>query len=121
MLRDSATLVDFGLFVANPEDDIVMSDDDDSKMAIMFTDQSSEPRIIGLDLTDLELVFRPSARPGEILTSGRISCRPNSATGAEFYFVIERDNFKSKRKDHAVRDPPPPRQRLQSVHRLDGR
>ena len=106
-LRDSATLVDFGLFVANPEDDIVTSQDD-SKLAIMLTNQTTQPRIIGIDLTELELLFDQQLDPdkfyfGEDFLQAEISDK------GEFFFIIERDNFKSKRKQHRY-----------EIHRLEG-
>ena len=106
-LRDSATLVDFGLFVANPEDDMVMSEDD-TKIAIMFTDQSTEPRIIGLDLTELEVLFDRQIDPDKFFF-GEDFLQAELSDAGEFFFVIERDNFKSKRKDHQY-----------EIHRLKG-
>ncbi|OAV45989.1 hypothetical protein [Lewinella sp. 4G2] len=97
-LKDSTTLVNFGLFVSNPEDEIYRSEDD-TKLVILFTDQSTKPRVIGIDLAEQKLLYDRVIEPKNFYY-GEDFLQAEVANSGDLFFIIERDNFKSKRKEH---------------------
>ncbi|MEM9527087.1 MAG: hypothetical protein AAGA31_10780, partial [Bacteroidota bacterium] len=61
-LRDSVTLVDFGVFISSPEDEVIRSEDE-SKALIVITEQQSKVRFIGIDLEEMELQYDREIKP----------------------------------------------------------
>jgi len=106
-LRDSVTLIDFGLFLSSPEEDIYYSDDE-TKALLLFTEQQSKVRCVGLDLTEMKLLYDREVEPDKFFF-GEDFMQAEITNEGEMYFIIERDNFKSKRKEHRY-----------EVHRLAG-
>lgn len=97
-LRDSATIVDFGLFLSSPEDESYRSEDD-SKLVLLIADQSTKIRVLGIDLTELSLLYDRELEP-EKFYFGEDFLQAEVTNEGEVFFIIERDNFKSKRKEH---------------------
>ncbi|NJC27358.1 hypothetical protein [Neolewinella antarctica] len=97
-LRDSVTVIDFSLFVASPDDEVYLSEDE-SKLVMMITDQSTKPRIIGVDLAELSLLYDRVIEPDKFYF-GEDFLQAEVSNAGELFFIIERDNFKSKRKKH---------------------
>lgn len=97
-LKDSITLIDFGVFNSAPEDEVYRSEDE-TKLLLLVTEQQSKTRCIGLDLTTMSLLYDHELEPEKFFFNDDFMQAEISNTG-ELFFVIERDNFKSKRKDH---------------------
>jgi hypothetical protein len=97
-LRDSMTLVDFGLFTTTPEDEIVRSEDE-TKLLLMLVEQQSAPRYIGVDLDSMRILYDRQVEPDRFFFNDDFLQAEISNAG-DMYFVVERDNFKSKRKNH---------------------
>ncbi|WP_020568595.1 hypothetical protein [Neolewinella persica] len=97
-LKDSTTLVDFGVFTSAPEDEIYRSEDE-TKLLLMISEQQNKTRCIGLDLSTMSLLYDHELEPEKFFFSDDFMQAEISNTG-ELFFVIERDNFKSKRKEH---------------------
>ena len=97
-LADSTTLVDFGMFLNNPDDRIVLSQDE-SKALVMITENQSRIRCLGIDLNALELQFDVLLEP-EKFFFGEDFLQAEISNDGDMYFIIERDNFKSRRKEH---------------------
>jgi hypothetical protein len=97
-LRDSVTLVDFGAFFSSPEDEIYRSEDE-TKLLLLISEQQGKTRCIGLDLTTMGLLYDHELEPEKFFFNDDFMQAEISNTG-ELFFVIERDNFKSKRKEH---------------------
>jgi hypothetical protein len=97
-LKDSITLIDFGVFNSAPEDEIYRSEDE-TKLLLLVTEQQSKTRCIGLDLTTMSLLYDHELEPEKFFFNDDFMQAEISNTG-ELFFVIERDNFKSKRKEH---------------------
>ena len=97
-LADSTTLIDFGLFLNNPEDRIILSQDE-TKALVMITENSSRIRCIGIDLDGLELLYDILLEP-EKFFFGEDFLQAEVSNAGDMYFIVERDNFKSRRKEH---------------------
>ena len=97
-LRDSVTLIDFGVFQSEPGDDVYMSQDD-TKMLLLMGDEASKVRAVGIDLTELDLLFDREIKP-EKFFFGEDFLQAEISNAGELFFIIERDNFRSKRKEH---------------------
>ena len=97
-LQDSVTLVDFGLFVTTPEDEIYRSDDD-SKLLLLMIEQQSKARYLGIDLDSMKLLYDRELEPEKFFYSDDFLQAEISNEG-DMYFIVERDNFKSRRKKH---------------------
>ena len=97
-LQDSVTLVDFGLFVTSPEDEVYFSEDE-TKMTVFFTESGSKVRTIGIDLMKMELLFDRELSPDKFFF-GEDFLQAELSNSGDLYFVVERDNFRSKRKEH---------------------
>jgi hypothetical protein len=97
-LRDSITLVDFGVFNSSPEDEIYRSEDE-SKLLLLISEQQGKTRCIGLDLSAMSLLYDHELEPEKFFFNDDFMQAEISNAG-ELFFVIERDNFKSKRKEH---------------------
>ncbi|MFT5998187.1 MAG: hypothetical protein ACI81P_000639 [Neolewinella sp.] len=97
-LKDSITLVDFGVFNSSPEEEIYRSEDD-TKLLLLISEQQSKARCVGLDLSTMSLLYDHELVPEKFFFNEDFMQAEISNTG-ELFFVIERDNFKSKRKEH---------------------
>lgn len=97
-IQDSVTLVDFGVFTTNPDDDIYRSEDD-SKVLLLMAEQSTKARCIGLDLENMSLMYDKELDP-EKFFFGNDFMQAEISNEGEMFFVIERDNFRSKKKEH---------------------
>ncbi|THH37853.1 hypothetical protein [Neolewinella litorea] len=97
-LQDSVTLVDFGMFVTTPEDEIYHSDDD-SKLLLLMIDQQSKARYLGIDLDSMKLLYDRELEPEKFFFNDDFLQAEISNTG-DMYFIVERDNFKSRRRKH---------------------
>lgn len=97
-LRDSVTLVDFGVFISSPEDEIIRSEDE-TKALIIISEQQSKVRFIGIDLEEMDLLYDQEIKP-EKFYFGEDFMQAELTNEGEVFFIIERDNFKSKRKEH---------------------
>ena len=97
-LQDSVTLVDFGMFVSTPEDDVYRSEDD-SKLLLLIVEQQSKARYLGIDLDSMRLLYDNVLEPEKFFYNDDFLQAEVSNDG-DMYFVVERDNFKSRRKKH---------------------
>lgn len=97
-LKDSVTLVDFGVFSSSPEDEIYRSEDE-TKLLLLIAEQQSKTRCVGLDLSNMSLLFDHELEPEKFFFNDDFMQAEISNAG-EMFFIIERDNFKSKRKEH---------------------
>ncbi len=97
-LQDSITLIDFGMFASTPDDAIYRSEDD-SKLLLLVSEQSSKVRCIGIDFEEMGLLFDKTLEP-EKFFFGDDFMQAEIANDGEMFFVIDRDNFRSKRKSH---------------------
>lgn len=97
-LKDSVTLIDFGVFNTNPEDDIYRSEDE-TKLLLLVSEQQSKARCIGIDLEKMNLLYDHEFEP-EKFFFGDDFMQAEISNKGDTYFIIERDNFRSKRKDH---------------------
>ncbi len=97
-LQDSTTLVDFGVFVTTPEDDIIRSEDE-TKLLLLVTEQQTKVRCIGIDLTELKTLYDRELTPDRFFF-GEDFVQAELTNEGEMYFIFQRDNFRSKRKEH---------------------
>lgn len=97
-LQDSVTLVDFGVFTTAPQDDIIRSEDE-TKLLVMVTEQQSKVRCITLDLEKMALLYDLEIEPEKFFFNDDFMQAELTNEGDAF-LVVERDNFKSKRKEH---------------------
>lgn len=97
-LRDSTTLIDFGVFNSAPEDEVFRSEDE-TKLLLLITEQQGKARCVGLDLSTMSLLYDHELEPEKFFFNDDFMQAEISNSG-ELFFVIERDNFKSKRKEH---------------------
>ncbi|MEO0731834.1 MAG: hypothetical protein AAFZ52_03295 [Bacteroidota bacterium] len=97
-LQDSVTLVDFGLFLSAPQDEVFYSEDE-TKALLLFTEQQSKVRCLGIDLTEMKLLYDKELEP-EKFFFGEDFMQAEVSNDGETFFIIERDNFRSKRKEH---------------------
>ena len=99
-LKDSVTLAQFQPFILNP-DDLVVSSQDNSKALVLIAETQSRVRCIGVDLMAEEdmLLFDRTLEPEKFFFNEHFLQAEISNEG-EMIFVAERDNFRSKRKDH---------------------
>lgn len=98
-IQDSVTMIDFGVFTSTPEDEIYRSDDD-TKLLLLVSEQSTKTRCIALDLANMELLYDHEIEPekyfyGDDFMQAEINNR------GEMFFIIDRDNFRSKKKQHS--------------------
>lgn len=98
-LQDSVTLIDFGLFISNPEDKIFRSEDE-TKLLVLFVEQQSEVRYLTIDLEKMELLYDRLLKPERFFFNDDFLQAEVSDEG-DMFFIIERYNFRSKRKDHS--------------------
>jgi len=97
-LRDSVTLLDLGAFGYTPEDDIYRSDDE-TKLLVIISEQQSKARCLGIDLAEGTLMYDQELEP-EKFFFGDDFMQAEIDNAGNTYFIVQRDNFKSKRKDH---------------------
>ena len=97
-LQDSTTLVDFGLFVNTPQDEIYLSEDE-TKLLLLLIEQQSKPRYLGIDLDSMVTLYDRTLEPEKFFFNEDYLQVEISNRG-DMYFVVERDNFKSRRKQH---------------------
>lgn len=97
-LQDSVTLVDFGMFTSAPNDEVYRSEDD-TKLLLLVSQQATKTRCIGIDLTKMNLLYDRTLEP-EKYFFGDDFMQAEISNGGEMFFIIDRDNFRSKRKDH---------------------
>ncbi|MCX8211400.1 MAG: hypothetical protein OTI34_10160 [Lewinella sp.] len=97
-LVDSTTLVDFGVFSTAPQEGIYRSEDE-SKLLLLITEQQSKVRCLGIDMEKLELTYDMELEPEKFFFNDDFM-QAEIANDGTTYFVIERDNFKSRRKEH---------------------
>ncbi|CAH1001108.1 hypothetical protein LEM8419_02045 [Neolewinella maritima] len=97
-LQDSVTLVDFGMFATAPEDEVYRSDDE-SKLLLLMVEQQSKARYLGIDLDSMQLLYDNELAP-EKFFFGEDFLQAEISNYGDMYFVVDRDNFKSKRKEH---------------------
>lgn len=97
-LQDSTTLVDFGVFTSAPDDEIYHSEDD-TKMLLLVSEQSTKVRCIGIDLAELVMLYDRMLEPKKFYF-GDDFMQAEIANDGQAFFVIERDNFRSKKKEH---------------------
>lgn len=97
-LRDSATLVDFGFSSIEPENEAYYSEDG-SKVVLVFTEKVTTPRLVGIDLDSLSVMYDEEVEP-EKFFFGEDFLQAEVTNKGELFFVVERDNFRSKRKEH---------------------
>ena len=97
-LKDSVTLIDFGVFTSTPEDEIIRSDDE-TKLLLLITETQSKVRCVALDLENNSLLYDQELAP-ERFFFGDDFLQAEITNAGDTYFVVERDNFRSKRKSH---------------------
>lgn len=97
-LQDSVTLVDFGLFVTTPEEEIFTSEDD-TKLLLLMVEEQTKARYLGIDLDSMVLLYDQEVNPEKFFFNENFVQAEISNRG-DMFFVVERDNFKSKRKKH---------------------
>ncbi len=97
-LQDSVTLVDFGAFFTTPEDQSFRSNDE-KKLVLLIAEQQTKIRSIGIDLENMELLYDIETEPEKFFFNDDFMQAEVTNEG-DLYFIIERDNFRSKRKEH---------------------
>lgn len=97
-IQDSVTLVDFGVFASTPEDEVYRSEDD-TKLLLLVAEQSTKVRCLGISLDSLGLMYDKELEP-ERFFFGDDFMQAEVANNGQMFFVIDRDNFRSKKKDH---------------------
>ena len=97
-LQDSVTLVDFGLFATTPEDEVYRSEDE-TKLLLLMVEQQSKARYLGIDLDSMQLLYDQEVLP-EKFFFGEDFMQAEISNVGDMYFMVERDNFKSRRKKH---------------------
>lgn len=97
-LVDSTTLIDFGVFSTAPQDEIYRSEDE-TKLLMLITEQQSKVRCLGIDLEELVLAYDMEIEPEKFFFNDDFMQAEVDNDGTA-YFIIERDNFRSKRKEH---------------------
>ncbi|WP_420458572.1 hypothetical protein [Neolewinella sp.] len=97
-LQDSVTLVDFGLFATTPEDEVYRSEDE-TKLLLLMVEQQSKARYLAVDLDSMQLLYDSELSPDKFFY-GEDFLQAEISNAGDMYFVVERDNFKSRRKEH---------------------
>ncbi len=97
-LQDSVTLVDFGPFFTIPEEDVFKSEDE-SKLLLLMVEQQSKARYLGIDLDSMELLYDRELVPDKFSYQEDF-LQAEITNRGDMYFIVERDNFKSRRKEH---------------------
>ena len=97
-LQDSVTLVDFGLFATTPEDKVSRSEDE-TKLLLLMVEQQSKARYLAVDLDSMQLLYDNEVEPDKFFY-GEDFLQAEISNSGDMYFVVERDNFKSRRKEH---------------------
>ncbi len=86
------------MFVTTPEDDIIRSEDE-TKLLLLVTEQQTKVRCIGIDLTELKTLYDRELTPDRFFF-GEDFVQAELTNEGEMYFIFQRDNFRSKRKEH---------------------
>ena len=97
-LQDSVTLKEFGPFATTPEDDVFRSEDE-SKLLLLVVEQQSKTRYLGVDLDSMVLLYDDELAPERYFFNEDF-LQAEITNAGDMYFIIERDNFKSRRKEH---------------------
>lgn len=97
-LKDSTTLIDFGVFTTAPENEIYRSEDE-TKLLMLINEQQGKTRCIGIDLKTLSLIYDQELQPDKYFY-GDDFMQAEITNAGQTFFVLERDNFRSKRKEH---------------------
>lgn len=98
-LKDSTMLLDFGVFTSDPEDDIYRSEDE-TKLLLLINENQSKTRCIALDLAGMKMLYDQELEPKAPYFYGDDFMQAEIGNDGTAYFVLERYNFKSKRKEH---------------------
>lgn len=97
-LRDSVELINFGV-LTTMGDEVIYRSEDDSKLLMLVVEQASKVRCIGVDLDSLNLMYDRNLKP-EKFFFGEDFMQAEITNDGQMFFVIDRDNFRSKRKVH---------------------
>jgi|AntRauTorckE5430_2_1112549.scaffolds.fasta_scaffold07263_2 hypothetical protein len=98
-LKDSTMLLDFGVFTSEPEE-VIYRSEDETKLLLLINENQSKTRCVALDLTEMKLLYDQALEPKNQYFFGEDFMQAEIGNDGTTYFVIERDNFKSKRKAH---------------------
>ena len=97
-LQDSVTLIDFGVFTSTPEDEIYRSEDE-TKLLLLITESQSKVRCVTLDLAAMAMLYDVEIEPHKFFFNDDFM-QAEVTNDGNAYLVLERDNYKSKRKEH---------------------
>lgn len=97
-LQDSATIVDLGFLFFTPGFEVVQSDDH-SKLLVYYTEQQNIVRSYAFDMETMHLLWEKSFAPEDFFF-GQHFIQALIDNSGRMYYVLERDNFRTRRKPH---------------------
>ncbi len=97
-LQDSVTLVDLGPFFTAPQQDLFKSEDE-SKLLLLMVEQQTKARYLAIDLDSMQLLYDQEVIPEKFFYNEDF-LQAEITNRGDLYFIVERDNFKSRRKEH---------------------
>ena len=97
-LRDSITVKDYGTLFFTPEFEIIRSEDR-TKICIYHIEKIKNLRAVTYDLETMEVLWDKTATPQDMDFNLEFMQAILNNNG-DFAFVLNKDNFRSKRKEH---------------------
>lgn len=97
-LRDSATIADLGFLFYSPDYEMVRSEDR-SKLLVYYAEHNSTVHAYSFDLNTMQPLWQRSLKPDDFYF-GENFLQAIVDNDGRMHLVIERDNFRSKRKQH---------------------
>lgn len=97
-LRDSLTISDYGNLFFTPNFEIIRSEDR-SKVMVYFIERMKEINVLVFDIPTMSIVTQQKIVPEDFDFNFEFTQTVVNNKG-EFAFIIGRDNFRSKRKQH---------------------
>lgn len=97
-LLDSTLVFDFGFLFFTPDFELILSEDR-TKALVFFVEKQSIMRALSFDIPSMELLWEKSFEPDDYSYSedGLQALVDNRGN---FHLIIEKDNFRSRRKEH---------------------
>ncbi|MEZ5040808.1 MAG: hypothetical protein R2828_12965 [Saprospiraceae bacterium] len=97
-LKDSITIKDYGFMFFTPEFEIIRSEDR-SKVLLFFIEKQDIVRTLSFDVDSLQMRWEKDFKLDDFYYSEDFEQMIVSNEG-DMYMILDRDNFRSKRKDH---------------------
>ena len=98
-LQDSVTLVQFNPLADMPQEEEIYRSEDQSKLLLLITEPQQRVRYLGVDLRKRELLYDNVTEPDKFFFNDDF-LQAEITNAGDMIFVIERDNFRSRRKNH---------------------